>query len=302
VLRRFLYLDFELTLEFLAQVDRGIFMEEEQRDVVRHDKKIGGDLSAAVGGVGLGAQAGKGSSGEAEATRTMIQTPESTFGRLYDVLTSTSDIQWLEALDDGIWEQLHRGEIVEVESVVSASSVTKFATLAEQITPLMEAMEIFGESVDNETREAFAGMRSLGELFGTKIPIVARAAGAQKFKFIANLEADKVRVGLDELEGEATLLAKIQRKLVASDKHTVFESLARHGLAAPRAAPERSGRDQEREGAAGPCHTGASRRSDADRDLPVALNAPSRERAGLLRTVAGKTSALSSPWSSAASW
>jgi hypothetical protein len=47
---------------------------------------------------------------------------------LYDLLSSTGDVQWLEALDDGICQQLRRAEIIEVESVVSASTLTKFAT------------------------------------------------------------------------------------------------------------------------------------------------------------------------------
>jgi len=234
VLRRFLYLDSDLTGEFLAQLDQGVFTEEEQRNVVRREKRLGGDVKAGLGSVGLGAGAGRGSSDEAEATRTMRQTPESEFARLYDVLSSSGDVQWLEALDEQIWEQLRRGEIVEVESVVSAASLTKFATLAEKAAPLMEVMELLGETVDTETREAMAGMRSLGDLFGNKVPVVSRAAGAPKFKFIANLEKDKVRVDLDELEGEATLVAKIQRKLAPSEKHTVFESMPGMG-SLPRA-------------------------------------------------------------------
>jgi hypothetical protein len=234
MLRRFLYLDSELTGEFLAQLDQGIYTEEQQRSIVRRDKKLGGDVRAGAGPVGIGASAGRGSSDETEATRTVWQTPESAFARLHDLLSSTDDLQWLEGLDEGIWEQLRRGEIIEVESVISASTLTKFATLAEQVTPLVEAMEALGESVDTETREAMDGMRSLGDLFGKKVPIISRAAGAPKFKFIASLEADKVRVDLDELEGEATLLAKIQRKLAPSEKHTVIESMPGMG-SLPRA-------------------------------------------------------------------
>lgn len=225
MLRRFLYLDSELIGEFLAQVERGTFTEEEQRDVVRRDKKLGGDVKVGAGPLGLGAAAGRGVSNEAEATRTVRQTPESGFARLYDLLTEAGDVRWLEGLDDDRWEELRRGEVIEVESVVSASTLTKFAALAEQAEPLMEVMEMFGEAVDAQTREAMTGMKTLGTLFGKKVPIVSRAAGAPKFKFIANLQAEKVRVDLDELEGEATLFGKIQRKLAPSEKHTVIESM-----------------------------------------------------------------------------
>jgi hypothetical protein len=43
----------------------------------------------------------------------MEQTPESRFARHYESLANQAAAQWLEALDDGIWNQLRRGEVVE---------------------------------------------------------------------------------------------------------------------------------------------------------------------------------------------
>lgn len=39
----------------------------------------------------------------------MEQTPESRFARHYESLANQAAAQWLEALDDGIWNQLRRG-------------------------------------------------------------------------------------------------------------------------------------------------------------------------------------------------
>jgi hypothetical protein len=65
---------------------------------------------------------------------------------------------------------------------------------------------------------------------------VARAAGATKFKFIATLQRASLRVGLEELEGEVTLFATIQRKLRTGEKYTVLDSMAGIALSAlPRA-------------------------------------------------------------------
>jgi hypothetical protein len=38
---------------------------------------------------------------------------ESRFARHYESLANQAAAQWLEALDDGIWNQLRRGEVVE---------------------------------------------------------------------------------------------------------------------------------------------------------------------------------------------
>jgi hypothetical protein len=80
-----------------------------------------------------------------------------------------------------------------------------------------------------------AGQR-VGQAFGGKLPVVARAAGATKFKFIATLQRASLRVGLEELEGEVTLFATIQRKLRTGEKYTVLDSMAGIALSAlPRA-------------------------------------------------------------------
>jgi hypothetical protein len=113
---------------------------------------------------------------------------------------------------------------VEVEASITVSSLKKYADLATQIAPLVKVMESFGEGLDAETESALAGMASLGQLTD-KVPVVAASAGAPKYKFIASLEPSNVRVELGELEGEATLLAKIQRKLRPGENYTLFDSI-----------------------------------------------------------------------------
>jgi hypothetical protein len=226
MLRRFLFLNHDLVGEFLAQVDLGAFEEESQRDVSRQDRKVGGEGRLSVAPASVSVSAGRGSASEAETNRVLRQTPESSFARLYEVTAATNDFQWLEAQDDEIWGDLGRGELIEVESVVTVSSLAKMGEIADSVGPLVEMMALVGENVDGETQEALAGLKGIGGLFGAKLPVIARAAGAQRFKFIAQLDREYVRVELDELEGEATLFAKIQRILRPSERYTVFDSMA----------------------------------------------------------------------------
>jgi hypothetical protein len=57
------------------------------------------------------------------------------------------------------------------------------------------------------------------------MPLIVRAAGSPKFKFVGQISQDNVRVELAELEGEATMLAKLQRKLGSREKYTPLESI-----------------------------------------------------------------------------
>jgi hypothetical protein len=222
VLRNFLYLDSQLVDEFLAQLEGGLYGEEEERDVRRSERGVRGDV--AVGPVAAGGQ--RGSAGEEETARTRRQTPESRFARLYDSLDATGNLQWLEGLDDAIWNDLRRGEIIEVEGTVAVSSLIKLADLAEQMESLAPTIEAISDEpmMDADTLQAMRGISAFGGIFGARVPLVVRAA-ERRFKFIADLDRSNLRTDLGVLEGEATVFGKIQRKLRPSDKWTLLDSI-----------------------------------------------------------------------------
>jgi hypothetical protein len=229
MLRQFLYRDDDLIADFLSQVEGGTFDEEHQRSVRTGDRAVTGELG--IGGTKIGGKRGSGD--QAESERTVRLTPAALFGRLYDALDNVGEIQWLESLDDDIWRQLKRGEIVEVEAVIASSTISRLSSLAEQVGPLLQVMQAMGEDVDDSTREAMTGIQSVGDMFGSNVPVIARAAGAEKYKFITNLDRSRLLVSVDQIDGEATVCGKIQRILKPSEKYTLFESLPGMG-ALPR--------------------------------------------------------------------
>jgi hypothetical protein len=222
ILRRFLYLDAELTGEFLAQLEGGRFSEEEQS----RRGTSGRELSGGIGAAGVSAKAGKRGQEEEEASRLVRQTPESEFARLVELLVADGGLQFLESFDDEIWGQITRGEILEIEADVAVSSLRKIAELAGAFEPLMKIADLAGEPIqmDKEAQAGLSMLTSIGKLTA-KVPIVARAAGAPDYKFIASLEPAKIKVELDELEGEATLIAKVQRKLRPGETHTILDAI-----------------------------------------------------------------------------
>jgi hypothetical protein len=233
VLRQFLFLDTELVRQFLAQLEGGSYEEEAQRIRDSRGKEAAGELGASGLGARAGIRAGRTSGQEEEVERTVQQTPEAAYARLYERLQEQQAIQWLEAFDAAIWDQLRRGEVIEVEVVVAVSTFARYAQLGEQMGPLMEVMQAIGEPVDDETKTALAMFGNLGQMLGSATPFVARVPGAPEFKFVGSVTAPGLRVELDQLDGEATIAAKIQRKLTADERYTILDFIPGiRGLAA----------------------------------------------------------------------
>ena len=57
------------------------------------------------------------------------------------------------------------------------------------------------------------------------MPLIVRVSGSPEFKFVGQISQDHVRVELGELEGEATMLGKIQRKLRPNERYTPLDSI-----------------------------------------------------------------------------
>src|SRR3954464_8427365 len=113
--RRFLYLDPEITDAFLAQVEGGLYAEEEQ--TTRDTSTRGVAAGAAVGP--LRAEGARGGSGEETVSRTVQLVAEGNFARLSAHLERQGASQYLQSFDEDIWNQLRRGEVLEVEADLS---------------------------------------------------------------------------------------------------------------------------------------------------------------------------------------
>jgi hypothetical protein len=241
-LRSFMYLDATVVGEFLAQLEGGVYSEEENRSRSAGGRGLGGEVGLGAGPAKASVKGSRGSSQEAETARTLQQTPESEFSRLVSWLEESGQMPYVEAVDDAWWEQMRRGAILEAGVVLSVSTLAKFTQLAEQVGPLLNLAESMGSTpLEPETAEAMRGLQLLGQVT-EKMPVIAALAGSPKYKFIAPLSRQHLRVDSGELEGEATLLLKVQRKLQKTDRYTVFETIP--GLSAlPRAKRRELERD-----------------------------------------------------------
>ncbi len=219
-LRRFLYLDGDLTDEFLAQAEGGLYDEEAQSTTERSHRGVGGGLGA--GPVSVGGE--KGGVDEEARARLVRQTQESSFSRLAAMLERSDSVQWLESLDRGIWDQLERGEVLEVECQLEVPLLVKFILVASQMEAITELIEATGHEVDPEMLQGMQALIAIGGLFQS-VPVIGTPTGAPEFKFIAQINPMHLRVAIDELDGEARLYCILDRKLREGERHSILDAI-----------------------------------------------------------------------------
>jgi hypothetical protein len=222
VLRQFLYSDDALIDEFLAQLEGG--QSEAEHQVDRRDRGGAGEAGIGAGPLRLGGSAGRSSGTETE--RVVRQVRASKFDRLYQLVTAgrSTSLNEIDQMDQAAWNCFGRGDLVSVAvnvAIPSASRVLNQVPNLEGLLPLVRAFE--PDAVDNEAEEAIRGITALAATSSDTVTIVGAATGSPGYRLIAQLRRDWTAVPIDDLEGEATLVGKVVRKLSDSDRELVVD-------------------------------------------------------------------------------
>jgi hypothetical protein len=240
-LRRFVFLDGDLTNDFLSQLEGGTYEQESLT-------QAGGQRSARGGALGFGpVRAGvtRDGSHETVSARTMQQTPDAAFSRLARLLEEADDVQFLEAFDQAIWRDLQQGEVVEMRCSLGVPSVIRLGQLLQSV-PMAEVAAALDTEVDAETQESIEG---LGAMLGMlkALPVIGEASGPFRAKLIAPVNPDFLRVGVDDLIDEATIFGTIERKLKPRQKWSLLDAIGMGGLPrdARREAEQGLGQNKE---------------------------------------------------------
>jgi hypothetical protein len=221
ILRNFLFLDTATMTDYLSTLE-GYVVEGtvDQTDVGKREK--GGKLAAKV-------IEGGASSEVSTETKQKLTVPDAAkFQRLYEILEEQDLIQYLDAFDEEIWNQLKRGELLEVQAAIRLPELLAVTKMVEDLSPLLGVMTALGQDPldDPEARVAFDGMREVGKLTKQKhVPLLFEAVSTPGFRFVANLPRQYIRRPLSDLQGEAVVFGKIQRILTKGQKYEAFSLL-----------------------------------------------------------------------------
>jgi predicted DNA-binding transcriptional regulator AlpA len=229
VLRQFQYCDQDLVRDFLAQVEGGVYEGEDVTETSQGSKKVGGGVSAGPLNMNAGADRGI-TRGNA---RHVAQVMASEFQRLYSVLDEDGMITPLDAFDDAIWEQVQASEVVEVPVEMRLPGFHQIAQIAAEFGKMMPLLQMGGVAPDMPAANADM-MRMMGELHAASeagpLTVIATATGNSKVKFLCRLKREHVQADPQVLEGEATILAKIQRKIRRGEHASAIDIPAFRGL------------------------------------------------------------------------
>ncbi|MCL5960275.1 MAG: hypothetical protein M1358_13355 [Chloroflexi bacterium] len=221
-LRKFLYLDSQIIDTYLSSVDGGVsagptsIKETEERT---KEGKGGVSLSPIQIGGGIADRS------TTEFQRSVVETSAARFERLYQSV-SPDELKYVEIANEDLWDSLRRTTVVEVVGRIRLLQWQQILEFADQISPLAEMMEQFGQSVDAQTKAMLAGIKQLGTMNeGKGTTIVLDVLESPEYRFVATLSDPMILVPRAELEGEATIIGSIQRKLKPGEKLTVSSLL-----------------------------------------------------------------------------
>lgn len=217
VLRQFLYLDQDLLDEFLGHLEGGLFDEEHERaeESTSKSRSLGGEAKVVRGNLGRSNDSG------ASTERVVRQTPSSNFERFRRQVVEQEGLQALGALDDAIWNQLEAGELLEIEAKISMPGLSQITQFARQFTELAPLARAFGADVKDDDVTQAQALASLGD--NDRVPILIEVAAAPRYRFACRLRSASIMVEQNDLVGEATVLAKLQRKLKKGEREDLAE-------------------------------------------------------------------------------
>jgi hypothetical protein len=249
-LRFFLYRDDPMVSQFLEQLEGGSYDAESIRRQAGREGSV--DAGVHAGPVSLGGSR-KRSAGE-ESELSLRQTGASRFSRFHQLATDSGDIQPLDAIDEDIWDQVQTGEVIDAPVMVEVPEFLKSLSLATQASALLPFLEILGSvqgdegkpvidpsEIDTVKRQLPAVEQAAAMTEHAPVPVVATLATNPNFKFFMRLNRERIQVeDLQDLEGEARLVASIQSKVLRGKPTQVGELL--RGLPSQnRAQRRRSG-------------------------------------------------------------
>jgi hypothetical protein len=221
-LRQFLYYDESLVNDFLSQLEGGQAEEVTRREQLQRDRK--GELNVGAGPLKAGGGRGRSVTEETEAV--IRQSRASNFERLHELLIGADELNEIEDyLDAETWERIKRGSLLEIDAQVAVPQMARLFSDPAAFANLASLMKtISPESIDADGEKVLEiisclAKSGLGE--GGTLTAVGNPPGSP-YNLVMRLDRKSIIPGA-ELDGEATILAKMARKLKQDDKELVID-------------------------------------------------------------------------------
>lgn len=220
ILRNFLYLDTDMLDDYLSTLEG--YLIESGEVVNNKSTKSSSKVNIKM------FDSGRETDSESGITNKVQQTSAGKFQRLYEALEMNEMLQYLEGFDNIIWNSIKRQEILEVPGIISVPKMFNTIQGIGNLSPLIDLMQVFGKSdiIKQKDMDAINGIKAIGDIdIGKDIPIIMDLEDNKKYKFTALLKPDNLKVDIDAIEGNVTIIGKVQKIIPSGEKYEVFSML-----------------------------------------------------------------------------
>jgi len=238
ILRRFQYLDAGLVRQYLVQVPGGA--EIATRGT--RESKGQSSLGAGAGYGPLSAKAGRDKSTSETTEFEVERSGPADFNRLHALATEQGLIQPLSAVDESIWDQLQVGELLEARVVFALPKIHEMLAAAEQFKGLVDVMKAMGQDLSADQMNTLAMIDIIGPVLRNESPtLIGSVVGSPKFRLAVPLAPAALLVDLPSIQGEATVLAAVERKTARGGFITIADLMKNMQAFMPNRAARRKG-------------------------------------------------------------
>jgi hypothetical protein len=220
-LRQFLYYDEALVDDFLSQLEGGQTGEVMRREQLQADRK--GEMNIGAGPLKAGGGRGRSATEETEAV--IRQGRASNFERLHELLVSADELAEIEDLDEDTWRGINRGSLLELDAQITVPQMARLFSEPESLVNLASLVKTMSPGAINAQSEKVIEMidRLAKSGIGKGVTLVAIGNPPNtRYSLVMRLDKKFIIPGA-ELDGEATVVLKISRKLKENDKELILD-------------------------------------------------------------------------------
>ncbi len=217
VLREFIYYDREKIEDFLSIIEDGL-VNQQIETRTEHGVKIKGE-----GGlkpiITIGAEKGF---ADNELQRLKTSTDASLFQNLYTLLKRENKLNSLEYISESEWDQLNKGDILELEAQIEFSGLSILFEKIIKFTNFLEQIG-FDDTMDEKNQQIMAGIKILNQLtLDDGINVKITPVNSLKYKFVSILTPDNLKGNKQELIGEYKVMCRVKKIIDKDEKMELF--------------------------------------------------------------------------------
>lgn len=150
------------------------------------------------------------------------------FQHLFELLETQDQIKFLDVFDEDIWNEISRGDILEIQSIVRLPTWFNLVQTIDSISPFLQLMTAMGQDPlsDTNSRTAYEGISGLAKTMEkSPVPVLFKAVSTPNYEFVTNLSRQYIRCQLSELQAELTVFGKVQRIIKSGERIEAFSLL-----------------------------------------------------------------------------